>query len=133
MQVPIKPKAIVQVPIYLKLTIFVDNLHLQEEVKKDLLRILSSEIFPNGTKGFFHADNLSRGQSLYRSQLINSIMEVNGVIAVEVDSFERVKKKEDQELTNDIIKLESNEVIRLDNNPAKPENGLIEFDLRKKF
>jgi hypothetical protein len=53
-------------------------------------------------------------------------------ITVEVDSFERVKKQEDQEPSNGILKMEANEVIRLGNNPTKPEDGLIEFHLRTK-
>jgi hypothetical protein len=131
MHVPTKPIVLVHVPVYIKLTIFVDTSHNQEETKKELLRVFSNEIFPDGTKGFFHPNNFSSGQSLFQSQLVNTVLNVNGVITVEVDAFERVNKRGDKGRTNDLIKIKPNEVIQLSNNPLSPENGTIEFHLKR--
>jgi len=122
----------VSVPLYIKLTIYVKNSHDHHEVKKELTRVFSNEMLADGTKGFFYPDNFIAGQGLYLSAVLATAMRVEGVDSMQVNSFKRIGKKGNQELREGKIDTGPDEVIRLENNPAKPENGLIEFDLRTK-
>ena len=121
------------VPVHIKLTAHVDNWQSPKEVKKELFEVFSNKVLPDGRKGFFHPDNFVCGQGLSLSSVYATALKVDGVVSVRAESFERVRKRNQQEFRNGVIKTGPDEVIRLDNNPDSPENGMIEFDLRDAY
>ena len=58
-------------------------------------------------------------------------MKIDGVSSVIVDRFKRWGKSEEMhsELDLGVIKVNSFEIIRVDNDPNFPENGRVEFAL----
>jgi hypothetical protein len=96
-----------------------------DTVRKLLLDAFSSSILPDGSKGFFHPDNFSFGQTVYLSRLYEVATSVVGVASVEVNSFQRYGKADQGELDKGEIAIAASEVARLDNDPNFPENGVL--------
>ena len=70
--------------------LLVDPGYLAAHVKRALLDALGNGILPNGTKGLFHPDNLTFGQSMYASQIIAAAQMEDGVESVTMDRLERL-------------------------------------------
>lgn len=117
------------VPLDISMDICVAPGYIKSNVKKALLNAFSNVDLPNGTRGFFHPDNLTFGQPIYLSQLISTAMKASGVARVKVTRFQRWKRPEDGEIDRGCMILDRLEIARLDNDPDKPGNGRIEFNM----
>jgi len=115
------------VPLDLKAKVCATPDYLPSEVKKALLEVFSNRDLPEAERGFFHPDNFTFGQPVYLSRLYETAMEVDGVTSVVFERFQRWGKPDSDELKDGLIKMESFEIARLDNDPNFPENGKIEF------
>ena len=101
--------------------------YYEGEVKEKLLEVFSAQVLVDGSYGFFHPDNFTFGQALYLSKLYEAAMAVEGVSSVEVTTLQRWGKVKGTELEDGLVRTDALEVIRLDNNPSKAENGMIEI------
>jgi hypothetical protein len=113
-------------------------------VKQLLLETFSNVDLPNGQRGFFHPDRFTFGQPVYLSQIVQTAMQVPGVIGVYLPSqfssdpplpptqqprFQRWGASPRDELNQGKIDIAPLEIARLDNNASAPERGKIEFTL----
>jgi hypothetical protein len=119
----------IYVPLKIGVTVCVAPSHFRGDVKKAVLEALSNRTLADGRRGFFHPDNFTFGQSLYLSQLYAALEAVEGVDSAEVTTFERFGKEPNGELERGSIETARLEVIRLDNDPNFPENGLLSLQM----
>jgi hypothetical protein len=112
---------------------------LRGHVEAAVLDALSNRVLPDGTRGFFHPDNLSFGDGIYVSRLLATVQAIAGVQNAMVTELERFELSEPapsmdqpgEELPmNSALLLGPFEIAQLDNDPSFPENGLLLLDVR---
>ena len=126
------------VALDLALTICVLPGYLRAHVESALLNVFSNRVLSNGSKGFFHPDNLSFGDGIFASTIIAAAQAVAGVQNVTVTRLERWElidaatnqTEAAQVPTNSVLTLGPLENARLDNDPNFPENGRLSLDMR---
>jgi hypothetical protein len=117
------------VPLDLVIDICVAPYHFRGDVEQAVLKALSNHEFAGGTRGFFHPDNFSFGQPLYLSQLYAAVVAVEGVDSASVKQFQRWGKLANHELQKGYIPVDRLEILRLDNDPNFPENGVLRLNM----
>jgi hypothetical protein len=126
------------VPLDLAITVCVLPGCLRAHVESALLDVFSNRVLADGTKGFFHPDNLTFGQGVYVSKIVAAAQAVAGVQNVRVTRLERFEVLEpapgetaaDELPSGSVLALGPLEIARLDNDPDFPENGRLSLDLR---
>ncbi|MGZ5055173.1 MAG: putative baseplate assembly protein [Methylobacter sp.] len=118
------------VALEIEMTVCVLPHYLRGHVKSALLEVFSNGMRPDGSKGFFHPDNLSFGEGVYLSKLVAAAQAVEGVESVVVTTLKRFLAEPNQEIQNGLLPLGPFEVARLDNDPGFPENGKFTLDMR---
>ena len=127
------------VPLKVALTICVLPNFLRGHVEVAVLDALSNRVLPDGTRGFFHPDNLSFGDGIYVSRLLATVQAIAGVQNAMVTELERFELSEPspsidqpgEELPlNSALLLGPFEIAQLDNDPSFPENGVLLLDVR---
>jgi len=97
-------------------------------IKPDYLRAHVLAAAKVTLANFFDPDNLTFGEAVFISQIIAAVMAVDGVAEVEIQRLERMATKTPEPPPeNGILPLAPNEIARLDNDPARPENGILTF------
>lgn len=124
----IQAPRLVALDILLTCTIGEDELN--SAVRKLLLERFSSGEYGDGQRGYFHPDNLSFGQSVFASRLVAAAMEVAGVVDVVVDRLQRLGADDVTPLDKGYLSVGALEIARVDNDPNRPEQGRIDFDVR---
>jgi hypothetical protein len=104
--------------------------YVRGDVAKALGEVFSNRRLRDGSVGFFHPDNFSFGQPVYLSRVIAAAMRVPGVEWIEATRFHRFREAPRTEIADGKIAFAPLEIARLDNDPNRPENGRIAFDLR---
>lgn len=104
--------------------------HLRGHVKVELLNKFSNKVLPDGSRGFFHPDNLTLGQSIRLSNLYAEAQRIPGVESVNITKFQRLFQEPQNEIDNGLLPINPLEIARLDNDPNFPENGRLEFVMR---
>lgn len=117
----------VLVPLEIELNICVKPGFFKSSVREKLLEEFSRFDLPNGKKGFFHPDEFTFGQPVYLSAIYQRAMAVEGVASVEIKTFKRQNRAENQEIKHGVLAPKDSEIIKLDNDPNFPENGKINF------
>jgi hypothetical protein len=126
------------VPLKVRITVCVQPNYLRGHVERAVLDALSNRVLPDGTKGFFHPDNLSFGDGVYVSSLLAVVQAIPGVQNVMVTELERFEISEPllavdqpgEELpANWALLLGPFEIAQLDNDPNFPENGVLVLDV----
>jgi len=117
------------VPIRLELDLCVKPEYLRAHVVAAIRDALSSRSLRGGRRGFFHPDNLTFGNAVYASRIIAAIMAVDGVAEVQIVRLERLAHARHPRPRHpiELLPLGPNEIARLDNDPAMPENGILAF------
>jgi len=118
------------VPLDLAITVDVLPDYIADHVRAALLNDFSDRVLADGTRGFFHPDNLSFGDDIYVSQLIAGAQSVTGVASVSVTRLERLYAGPNHELENGVLPIGPLEVAQLDNDPTSPERGKLTLTLR---
>lgn len=126
------------VPLDLAITVCVLPNYLRAHVESALLDVFSSRVLQNGSKGFFHPDNLTFGEGVFISQIVAAAQAVPGVQNVQVTRLERWELVEpapneanpDALPANSVLTLGPVQIARLDNDPNFPENGRLSLDIR---
>lgn len=123
----------IDAPIYVALDIVIDicvaPYNFRGDVEQAVLNALSNRILPDGSRGFFYPDNFSFGQPLYLSQLYAAIGAVAGVDSASVVRFQRWGELAQGELQQGYIATGRLEIVRLDNDPDFPENGVLRLNM----
>ncbi|HYN19748.1 MAG TPA: putative baseplate assembly protein [Thermoanaerobaculia bacterium] len=101
--------------------------YLRGQVKAELLARLGSRDLPGGGHGLFHPDDWTFGQPVYLSRLYAAASAVDGVQSVEVLRFQRRGRPSHQPIDDGFLPLGRLEIARLDNDPNRQENGLLEL------
>ena len=122
----------VSVPLKIKLTVCVQPGFLRANVEQALDDALSDRQLPNGNLGFFHPDNFTFGQPVFRSRLLAAVLAVPGVASVITTDdnlvFERLDQVPDAEdASQGALHMDRLEIARLDNDPSQPENGTLQL------
>lgn len=108
------------VPIALSMHVCALPGHERGDVKAALMKR-----FVGTPGGFFNADQLSFGQSVYLSRIVGAAMAVPGVMCVEVEAFHRYGQPPNHEIDNGVLPLAPHEIAELANDPNHPERGVI--------
>ena len=117
------------VPLDLALKVQVKADYFRSAVRGALMEAFSNRVLSNGQLGIFHPDRLSFGEPIYLSQLLQTAVNIDGVLAVEFIRFRRLDQPLQDYLAIGQIPINALEIARLDNNPANREQGRIEFKM----
>ena len=117
------------VPPEVEMDVCVVPEYLQSTVKEALLETFSSGVGASGTMGFWHPDNFTFGGAVYLSQLVAAAQAVPGVMWVDIKRFQRWGKPDFGELAGGRIPMQRLEIAQLDNDPSRPENGKMTFEM----
>ena len=126
------------VPLAITLEICVEGDHFRPDVELAVREALTTGIRVNGLPGFFHPDRFTFGQPLFLSRLYAAVADVDGVDAVVALRFSRLTDDEpegggpvsDTNLERGAIPIGPLEIIRLDDDPDFPENGLLSLTMQ---
>lgn len=95
------------------------------DVHRALLRTLGSRSWPDGSSGFFVPDNFTFGQALEKSALEAAIQASPGVCAVLEIAMRRRAIDAGFVPLPDTLRLGSDQILRISNNPSRPEQGTL--------
>jgi hypothetical protein len=129
------------VPLEIDIDVCVEPTHFRGHVEEAVLTALNNQEQLDGTRGFFYPDNFTFNQPLYLSKLYAAIEVVEGVDSAVVRKFKRLREPtvistpgEPDEATRRnleqaYIAIGQLEVVRLDNDPSFPENGVLRLNM----
>lgn len=118
------------VPLRLTMRVDVDPDYLVGHVRAELLRVLGNGVLPDGRLGFFHPDNLTFGVPVRISRLVAVAAAVTGVRHVEIRRLQRLFGRPEGLPHTGVLPMRPLEVAQLDNDPARPDNGVLTLHLR---
>jgi hypothetical protein len=108
------------VGISISLSVRVAANYFQSEVRRAVLDALGT-----GLRGFFAAGRLKFGQDLHASDVIETVMALDGVQSVCLNRFKRLGKRFPDQSDDGRIQLDGLEVAVCDNDPLRPERGSL--------
>lgn len=118
------------VPLLLELNICVKS-HVQQGVARRAVReSLSNRKLSGGLAGYFHPDQLTFGQSINASSIVAQIQRVDGIDAVQLVELRRLFGPERVDVRGGTLFISPQEIARLDNDRAFPENGRLILNMR---
>ena len=94
------------VSLEIEMTVCAKADYFRRDVKEALLKVFSNRMLPDGTRGVFHPDNFSFGQTVYLSPLYAAAMKVEGVAAVKITTFQRQASPDPKKLALKAGKLD---------------------------
>ncbi|WNG35767.1 hypothetical protein F0U61_20390 [Archangium violaceum] len=97
----------------------------QGDVEEAVLEALSNKRLRNGRTGFFHVDRFTFGTPLERSVLEKEIQRAHGVAGVHHIRFRRRGFTSGFVTLPNTLTVGTDEILRVDNNPSRPERGSI--------
>lgn len=118
------------VPLDIELTVCVKPDYLRGHVEAALLQVFSDRVGPDGTRGFFHPDNLGFGQNVYLSHLVAAAQTVPGVQHVEVTKLQRLYEGANDEKEKGVLPLGMGQIAQVDHDPDFPEHGQFHLVMR---
>ena len=104
--------------------------YLRGHVRAELADLFSNRVLPDGSRGFFHPDNLTFGEGVYLSKIVALAQTVAGVESVHVTRLNPLFEAPNYELKNGFLSLGPLQVAQLDNDPSFPERGKLTFEMR---
>jgi predicted phage baseplate assembly protein len=118
------------VPLDVALDVCARRDHFAADVKRRLLDVFSRGVLADGTRAFFHPDNVTFGGPIHLSTIVARAMQVPGVGSVVPVRFQRLGRTALSELHDGVLNLGPLEIARLDNDPNAPEHGRLELQVR---
>ena len=100
------------------------------QVQERVVRALTGPARFGAPLPFFHPDNFSFGDPLYRAELEAAIHAVAGVLAVEEIELRRRGQTDYEPFTATRIEVGSDRILRLRNDPRRPDQGSLRVRLR---
>jgi hypothetical protein len=116
------------VPLEIHVSLCVDPDYWPEDLRFLIEQEFSTGYTPDGRLAFFHPDNWTFGQALFASQILGRLQAMPGVEHVRGI---RMKRWNDPASVNlEVIEVRANEIILINSDPDRMEEGFIDFDLR---
>ena len=100
------------------------------QVQERVIRALTGSARFGAPLPFFHPDNFSFGDPLFRSELEAAIHAVPGVLAVEEIKLRRRGQTDYELFTATTVEVGSDRILRLRNDPRRPDQGSLRVRLR---
>ncbi len=100
------------------------------DVKQGVLAALDAAAHADGTRGFFHPDRFTFGVALERSALEAALQDVPGVDGVIELQYRRRSLTPGFVHMPDSVEVARDEIVRVDNDPSRPERGSLRVDVR---
>jgi len=119
----------VHVSLEIDLLVCVDAGSFRSNVRRGLRDVLGNRVRSDGTRGLFHPDSFSFGQTVFLSPLYAAARTVPGVASVQVTGFQRQGRNDPTPLADGFMPLGRLEIARLDNDPNFPEHGVLRLEL----
>ena len=116
-------------PLELALAICVCPDFRVPDVRRAVEDRLSARLFADGTRGFFHPDNLTFGAPIYLSRIVAEVRGVAGVIDVQVQTFRKWRSADTLALQNGVLAVDAAEIPVLMNDPNHPERGVLTLQM----
>lgn len=117
------------VPLEIHVRFCLEDLTFRDQALKDLNSAIGSGTGSDGSKGFFHPDNWTFGQSVTLSGLYAAAARVKGIECAEVLTFKRLFREQGDEILNGLIPMEWDEIALMENDRNFPEHGKMELEL----
>jgi predicted phage baseplate assembly protein len=99
------------------------------DVKRAVLIALDATSHLDGTRGFFHPDRFTFGMGLERSTVEAAVQAVSGVDGVVDVRYRRRGHTPGFVAMPDLILVRQDEIVRVDNNPSRPERGSLRVEV----
>ena len=119
-------------PIFVPLEIHVALCVAPEYWPEDLRFLIEQEFStgftPDGRLAFFNPDNWTFGQAIYASQVLGRLQAMPGVEHVREVKMKRWNDPAGVNL--EVIEVRTNEIILVNSDPDRMEEGFIDFDLQ---
>ncbi|GAA4022467.1 putative baseplate assembly protein [Streptomyces plumbiresistens] len=112
------------IPLDIALTVCAAPGHQHGQILAELYRVLGT-----GRNGFFHPDALTFGEPVRLSRLVAFAAAVPGVESVQVTRLRRLFEEDRGEREDGVLRLGPLEIATCDNDPDRPENGLLAISL----
>lgn len=114
----------VYVGIYLSISVMVGPNHFQSEIRHAITQALG-----HGPSGFFAPGKHGFGEDLYASDVIEALMNLDGVEHVCLNRFKRIGSQFPDRVDAGFIPLEGLEVALCNNQPGNPASGYYRLQL----
>ncbi|HEX7842356.1 MAG TPA: hypothetical protein VF469_33015, partial [Kofleriaceae bacterium] len=115
---PVVLQDAVRVGIMMALSVRVRDNHFQSEVRDAIEQALGT-----GPGGFFAPDRIRFGEALHLSDVVQTVMAVDGVEVVSMNRFKRVGPRFSDQAAAGRIALHGIEFASCDNDHTRPERG----------
>ncbi len=102
---------------------------VRENAALSLNQLFSDCVLPDGRRAFFHPDEVSFGEGVFVSCIVAAASGVPGVVHVEVTALCRRGAGQGDALETGVLSLAPLEIARFDNNPSRPEFGILQLKL----
>lgn len=116
-------------PLDIALSVCAAPGHQHGQILAELYRVLGNGRLGDGRLGFFHPDALTFGEPVRLSRLVAVAAAVPGVRSVEVTRLRRLFEQDRGEREDGVLRLGPLEIATCDNDPDRPENGLLAISL----
>jgi baseplate J-like protein len=113
------------VSLEIEMVVVVQPEHFRADVELALLGVFNNGIEADGTRGVFHPDNFSFGQTVYISPLYAAALRLAGISSVQITKFQRQGKPNTDASATGALSMGRLEIARLDNDPNFPEHGVF--------
>ncbi|HKB11673.1 MAG TPA: putative baseplate assembly protein, partial [Vicinamibacterales bacterium] len=113
------------VSLQIDLTVCVDPAYFSSDVERALTDVLGSRTLRDGTKGVFHPDNFTFGQTVYLSPIYAAARKIAGVTSVVATAFQPEGPPTTTYIDKGEIPLGPFQIARLDNDPSLPDHGRL--------
>lgn len=119
------------VSLELKLLVCVAPDYFRSDVEAAMRDVFSRRTRPDGSRGFFHPDNFTFGQSVLVSRIYAVAQAVPGVRHVEVLALRRLGVTLPPDVPSDgALPIDRLEIARLESDPNFPDRGALELEMR---
>jgi hypothetical protein len=99
------------------------------DVAAALAQVLLSGQTCSGTPGLLDPVNFVFGQTIYLSPIIAAVQGVEGIASAHATAFQRVDDPAHDKVADGFITMQRLEIARIDNDPSRPDRGILELSL----
>jgi hypothetical protein len=118
------------VSLEIDLTVCVDPDYFRSDVERALNDVLSGRLLRDGTKGVFHPDNFTFGETVYLSRVYAAARRIAGVTSIVATVFQPQGVPAPTFLAKGEIPLGPFQIARLENDPSLPDHGQLTLHMQ---
>jgi hypothetical protein len=109
----------------LRVTVCAQPSAFAADVESAVLARLRAGRLADGTPGFFDHENWSFGEPLEASALLAAVQRANGVQGVSAICYRQRGVQPDWAALPDSVAIAADRILRVDNDPSRPESGSV--------